>query len=297
MTIRRSSVIRVGAAVLLGGLLGGCVPAPEPAENQVPTFSEDTLLGAIQEDGELTVAVPAATPPMSFTSRKGSPRGLAVEVGRWIAAGLGVQASFINAPADDVAGLVEEGRADIGFPTTPITSARLREITFTNPYYLGHQRLLVARGSKIRDVYSLAGERVCSVLAPTEVRLDEIVPTIEVIEAATASECARSVKRGEVAAGTASDLALMGVVAGTDGLEITGDQLNTQGYGAVLEPGASSAADFVDRLLAQARADDRFVDWYAKWVGPYITDPLPDAPELSAEEAATLFPEETLEDR
>ena len=297
MKILRTTVIRVGTTILLGALLGGCAPEPEPPENRVPTFAEDTLLGAIQEQGELTIAVPAATPPLSFTSRRGSPRGLAVDVGRWIAAGLGVEASFIPAPADDVIGLVEQGQADIGFLLSPITSARLRETTFTNPYYLGHQRLLVARGSKVGDVYSLAGERVCSALAPTEVRLDEIVPAIEVVQAATAFECARAVKRGRVAAGTASDLALMRVVAGTGGLEITGDQLNTQGYGAVLQPGASSAADFVDRLLAQARADDRFVDWYAKWVGPYITDPLPDAPELSAEEAAALFPEVTLEDR
>ncbi|MDQ3783797.1 MAG: transporter substrate-binding domain-containing protein [Actinomycetota bacterium] len=277
-------------------LLGGCVPAPEADERQVPSFDADSLLGAIQEDGQLVVAVPAGAPPLSFTSRNGAPRGLAVDVGRWIAEGLGVDASFITAPEGEVVQMVEDGRADIAFPSTPITSAILRETTFTNPYYLGHQRLVVAEGSPVRDVYDLAGKKVCSAIAPTEVPLEGIVPTVEVVESGTAADCARSVKRGEVAAGTASDLALMGVVSRTEGLEITGDQLNTQGYGVVFEPGASSAADFVDRLLAQARSDDLFVDWYAKWVGPYITDPLPDAPQLSAEEAATLFPEETLED-
>jgi len=289
----RTTALVMATAVLVGG----CVPAREAPAERVPSFDPDTLLGGIQEDGELVVAVPAGAPPLSFASRDGAPRGLAVDVGRWIAEGLGVEAGFITAPEDEVVQMVEDGRADIAFPSTPITSAVLQEITFTNPYYMGHQRLLVAQGSPVQDVYDLGGAKICSVLAPTEVPLDEIVPTVEVVEAGTAADCARSVKRGEVAAGTASDLTLMGVVSKTEGLEITGDHLNTQGYGVVFEPGASSAADFVDRLLAQARADDLFVDWYAKWVGPYITDPLPDAPELSAEEAATLFPEKPIEDR
>ena len=293
MGLWRTTALGVATAVLLGG----CVPAPEAPADRVPTFAEDSLLGAIQEEGELIVAIPAGAPPLSFTGRDGAPRGLAVEVGRWIAEGLGVEASFVPAPEDELVAMVEDGRADIAFPATPITSAVLPEITFTNPYYMGHQRLLVAQGSPVRDVYDLAGKKVCSVLAPTEVPLDEIVPSIEVVETATVADCARSVKRGEVAAGTASDLALMGVVSKTEGLEITGDHLNTQGYGAVFAPGASSAADFGDRLLARARSEDLFLDWYARWVGPYITDPLPDAPQLSAEEAATLFPEKPLEDR
>lgn len=294
MGIFRSTALWVATAALVGG----CVPAPPEAdEKRVPSFDSDSLLGAIQEEGELVAAIPAGAPPLSFTSHDGEPRGLAVAVGRWIAEGLGVEATFIPAPEDEVVQMVEDGRADIAFPSTPITSAILRETTFSNPYYLGHQRLLVAQGSPVRDVYDLAGKKVCSVLAPTEVPLNGIVPTVEVIEAGTAADCARSVKRGEVAAGTASDLALIGVVSKTEGLQITGDQLNTQGYGIVFEPGASSAADFADRLLVQARVDDLFVDWYARWVGPYITDPLPDAPELSAEEAAALFPEETIEDR
>ena len=288
---------RAALSLVVSTLVGGCVAATEPAEERMPSFSADSLLGAIQEDGEIVVAVPADAPPLSFSSPKGTPRGLAVEVGRWIAKGLGVEASFVTAPEDEVVQMVEDARADIAFPSTPITSAILRETTFSDPYYLGHQRLLVAEGSQIRDVYDLAGGKVCSVPSPTEVRLDGIVPTIEVIEAVTAEDCARSVKRGEVLAGTASDLALMGAVSRADGLEITGDELNTQGYGVVLEPGASSAADFIDRLLAGARADDLYVDWYAKWVGPYVADPLPDAPKLSAEQAAALFPEETIEER
>jgi ABC-type amino acid transport substrate-binding protein len=283
-------------SLVMVALLGACVPAPEPADEGVPTFDPESLLGAIQEDGELVVALPDGAPPLSFASGNGAPRGLAVEVARWIASGLGVEASFVMAPEDEVVQMVEDEQADIAFPTTPITSAVLRDITFSNPYYLGHQRLLVAQGSPVRDVYDLAGETACSVPSPTEVRLDAIVPTIEVVEAPTAAKCARSVKRGEVVAATASDLALMGVVSRAEGFEITGDELNTQGYGVVLAPGASSAADFVDRLLAEAGADDLHLDWYAKWVGPYIADPLPDAPQLSAEEAATLFPEETIEE-
>lgn len=276
-------------------LLGGCVPSGEEASDTIPTFAEDTLLGDIQANGELVVAVPSGAPPLSFSPRPGAARGLAVDVGRWIARGLGVEATFVPAPPNRLVAMVEDGKADIAFPPAPITSASLRETTFSDPYYLGHQRLLVPQGSSARDVYDLAGERVCSVPAPTEVAVDEIVPTIEVVETATVRECADAVAGGEVAAGTASDLALMGVVRKNDDLQITGDELNTQGYGVVLEPGASTAANVIDRLLAKARGDDVFVDWYAKWVGPHIVDPLPEAPELSAEEAATLFPEETLE--
>lgn len=290
----RSEGVRLVVAALLA-VLASCVPSSTEIEDAIPSFDEDTMLGGIQAQGTLTVALDRDAPPLSSWMRD-HPRGLAVEVASAVADALGVEPEFVPASSsEELAAMVEQGDADLAFPLIPLTSPALREMSFSDPYYIGHQRLLVRKGSAISDIGDLAGERVCSAINPaTEVPVDKLVPGIEVVEGSGVTDCGRAVASGRAGAATALDLALMQVVARSAGVEIVGDALSSEGFGALAAPEASRLANFIDGVLNDAIDDGAYVQWYERWIAPYSGGTVPEPPDLTAEEAAAFFPAETI---
>jgi len=136
---------------------------------------------------------------------------------------------------------------------------------------------------------------VCSFADPaTEVRLDEIDPRIDVVQAAP-SECVERASPGgtrrmpPVDAATASDALLLAYVAGRP-LEIVGPQLTTEGFAPAVPDGATSFVNFVSAVIGEAKLEGDYMEMYDRWVAPLVQDPLTEPPELTVTEAAALHP-------
>ncbi|MBA3431275.1 MAG: transporter substrate-binding domain-containing protein [Actinobacteria bacterium] len=288
------------SALLVAGLVLGvaCVPEPDKlTDDSIEVFDADSVLGEIQATGRLVVAIDPGAPPISsIDPSSGEPEGLGIELAELVARALGVETSYRRAPSDDLAGIVAAGAADIAFPPTSLTTPRLKSNPYTNPYYVGHQRLLVPRGSPVDSVDDLAGKQVCSFIDPeTEISLDGLDPEIDVDPASTLGYCVEALERGDVDAVTSSDLNLMRLAATGPGWRIAGEQLTTEGYGAMVPPGAASFADFVDAVMREARLDGLSAPWYEEWIAPLgEEDSVAEPPELTAEEVAAFFPEESI---
>jgi polar amino acid transport system substrate-binding protein len=178
---------------------------------------------------------------------------------------------------------------DISFPNVPLTEEAVRGHSFSTPYVLVHQRLLVRASSPLRAVEDLAGERVCAAIDPaTSVAPDAIEPRVQVLRAAGVAGCIEPFRTREVAAITAPDAFLrhaVEVLAPHTRAKMVGDELSTEGYGAAVTLGGGWLP-FVNAVLGAAELDGTWAEAYTRWVGPNPGEP----PELSAEEAAALFP-------
>jgi ABC-type amino acid transport substrate-binding protein len=256
-------------------------------------------MGAAQEAGRLRIGVPAASPPIGFVERRppAGPAdradrtgGMATDLGRIVAEALHVRAELVPVSGDEeMLDLLDARALDLGFPEAPLTEARLRTYSFTNPYVVVHQRLLVRAGSGISEPADLAGRTTCSYLDPvTGVPPDALEPAAEVVAADSLAECADLFRRGRVDAVTADDVFLdyLAATGGAPGAEIVGDELTTSAYGAAVATGATSFATIVEDVLADAIAEGDWADIYTRWVGVEPGGP----PELTAEEAAALYP-------
>ncbi len=290
----RAPLARLLAVIAL--TVAGCVPPPNDAV--LPEFEDERLVRQIRSRGEIRIAIPSDFPALGLREPpEGAParhstrvRGFAADVGSWVAQELRVPARLIAAPASELLTLLRRERAELVFPAIPITEKAARENTFTNPYYIAHQRLLVPEGSAIRSIEQLAGKSVCSFIDPkTEVALSDLQPRIHLIEASTIHECQRLLGTGEVDAVTAADVYLFDILVDSRGYELAGDELSTEGYGGVVQAGASGFADFVDEVLYDAIEDGRWTTSYRRWIGG-ITKSRPETPALRVEEAASLFP-------
>ena len=267
-----------------GGSGGGGDQAAE-----VKQYPANSTLGKIQEAGEITIGVKYDVPPFGFENpQSGEIEGFDVDMGRYIAAELGVEPKFVEAISDNRIPFLERGTVDLILSTMTINQERDTEIDFSEPYYIAEGRILVPKGSDIKGVDDLAGKRVCTALGSTyEETIREEAPDADLKLVDTYSECLELLQNKAIDAISTDDVILTGMIIQDDTLELVGDQLTTEPYGVGIKDGDKQLKTFVDGVLADVEADGRWEDTYQEWVGQYLNkEQAP--PEMDLQEALAL---------
>ena len=110
----------------------------------VEKFAADTTLGKIQAKGEITIGVKFDVPPFGVKNpQSGEVEGFDVEMGKAVAAKLGVKPKFIEAISDNRIPFLEDGTADLILSTMTINEERVGQIDFSDPYFIARGRVLV----------------------------------------------------------------------------------------------------------------------------------------------------------
>lgn len=269
-----------------------CVP-PAPVVDLSRGYSEDTVMGRIQAAGHMTIAIPDDAYPLGYADQNGDAQGFATVLARRIALTLGVKARFITGASEQLLELPERDIVDISFPAVAITEKRVRKYQFSDPYYISHQLLLVPTDSKVESVKDLAGDRVCSIGTHGEglVSLSDLENTLQVVDAEP-QQCLHLLDRDEVQAITGPDYILAGLaVVGRGDHELVGDELTTEGIGAVLERGESTWTEFVNGVFQLVEQEGLWQEAYAEHLQAGL-GMVKEPPTLTAEEAAALYPNE-----
>lgn len=279
--------VRRALAAALCAALAACVP-PVASDDRAVDYEDDTVMGVVQDAGVLRVGV-EDLPPLSFGGDR--PRGFVVDLVEDLAASLGVDTEYAWASSDELLEMVAGGDVDVAFPYTPITERAVRKHAFTDPYLVVHQRIAAPAGAGIDSVSDLDGRSVCAVVEPaTEVDVVELAPGAHVETATDVETCAEALRSGRADAAVATDALLVSLAYGDGSVELTGDELSTAAYGAVVTAGAASWRDYVSNVAWEAKDEGRWARWYRDWIAPYVDEPRPVPPKMTLEEAAALFP-------
>jgi glutamate transport system substrate-binding protein len=283
--------ITIACSLALAVSFGACVPAEED-NDRIPNFDPaENIMGQIQEDGVLKIGVEGDTFPWSSTQDASPPLGFNVDLGQLVADSLGVDAEFVTADRDALPAMVADGDLHIAFPLIPITENLLIDHGLTDPYYVAHQRLLVRDGSAIDGLDDLGGSDVCSIAnAETGADVELLNPQIAEVIATDERECLDLIRDDRVDAVTGPDILLLTIAAAEEHLTIVGDQMTTEGYGAVVSRGTGGFDGFVDGVFAEADQELYWTDLYAEWISPVTGEDPPPFPTMNLEEAAALFP-------
>lgn len=279
---RRSSLVCF-CALVLG--LGACVPAEE--EDQFVRYKSDTTMGRIQDRGELVAGIDPSLPPFSDTSDS-----FVVEFARYLADELRVELKVVEIDSESALSAVKKGEADIVFPLIPITERLARQNAFTTPYWVGHQRLLAGTASGIETVEDLAGKVVCEgPAADSSINID-VSELGSGADVTSEGDCSESLRAGSSDAVTGPDPYLISVASQLPGTAIVGEELTTFGYGAVVRKGAADMQDFVSGTLGESKSEGKWLKFFNDHISEYANATDPTAPDLTLEEAATLYPRE-----
>jgi glutamate transport system substrate-binding protein len=283
-------------ALALGVLAAGCGDDEntgadtQTATTAARTFDAGTTMARLQREGEITIGVKYDVAPFGFKNpRSGEIEGFDVDIGKAIAAELGVRPKFIEAISDNRIPFLKDGTADLILSTMTINAERDEEIDFSDPYFIARGRILVKKSdTSINGVGDLAGKEVCTVLGSTyEDTLKKQAPKAKRRLVDTYSECLELIQNGAVAAESTDDVILTGQIIQDDSLKLVGEPLTTEPYGAGIKEGDSAFQTFVNEVLTKFKDDGRWATTYQKWIGRY-TGEKQDPPTMTLKEAIDL---------
>jgi glutamate transport system substrate-binding protein len=252
-------------------------------------FPAGSTMAKIQDRGEIRIGVKYDVPPFGFKNpQTDEVEGFDVDMGRIIAEELGVEPVFVEAISDNRIPFLQQGEVDLILSTMTINQERDMEIEFSEPYYIARGRILVPGDSDIQGLEDLAGNSVCTALGSTyEETIRNEAPDAELRLVDTYSECLELLQNGAIDAVSTDDVILTGMIIQDDTLQMVGDELTTEPYGAGIKEGDKEFQKFVSDTFAAAEEDGRWEELYQEWVGQY-TDTEEQPPEMTLQEALEL---------
>jgi ABC-type amino acid transport substrate-binding protein len=266
----------------------GAQATPEATE-EAQKFPADSTLGKIQEKGEITIGVKFDVPPFGFQNpQTNEVEGFDIEMGKAVAAKLGVEPKFIEAISDNRIPFLQDGTADLILSTMTINEERVGEIDFSDPYFIARGRVLVPGDSDITGVQDLAGKKVCTALGSTyEANLKEQAPEADLNLVDSYSECLELIQNGAVDAVSTDDVILTGMIIQDDTLKLVGEELTQEPYGAGIKKGETEMVDFVNSVFQELKDSGKWAELHEQWIGRY-TGQEGEPPTISVEEAVEL---------
>ncbi|HET7831125.1 MAG TPA: transporter substrate-binding domain-containing protein [Candidatus Limnocylindrales bacterium] len=170
--MRSATVALVLVAILAAGCSAGPA-APSAAPTADPTRDK---LAQVQDRGTLVLWTDLEYPPQSFAvegaTRKADTKcapnettapevtGYDAEVGKLVAAALGVEPCFVSTPFDAMIAGDWNDRFDVAWASGAITTERMKNLYVTQPYYSTPATFFVAKDSPIQDPKELSGRSI-----------------------------------------------------------------------------------------------------------------------------------------
>jgi ABC-type amino acid transport substrate-binding protein len=261
---------------------------------EVEEFPEDTTMGKIQAAGEIKVGVKYDVPLFGFKNpQSGEVEGFDVDMAQRVADTLGVDLKLVEAISDNRIPFLEKGTVDLVFSTMTITTDRDAEIDFSRPYYIAHGRILVPGDSDVQDISDFTSDHtICTALGSTyeTTVIPKQAPDAKLVTPDSYSECFTQVQGGQADALITDDVILAGFLQQDDTMQIVGEDLTTDPYGAGVKDKDTEFAEFVSTVIEDTFADGTWMELYDTWIGSYTGQEAEDPEAFTLEDAYEIYP-------
>lgn len=272
------------SAIALTGVfaLSACAadPAPAPEPDVTVEFEEGTTMARLNEAGAITIGTKFDQPLFGLVDADGDPQGFDVEIGKLIAAELGIPEDGITWTETVSANrepFIEAGEVDIVVATYTINDARKEVISFAGPYYEAGQDILVLAGNPegITGPEDLEGLPVCTVSGSTsEKNIAEY--TTNIIAAAGYADCLEPLRAGTVVAVTTDNVILAGLAdQNAPEFEVVNNPFTEEPYGIGLAKDDTDFRNFINDVLEAAYADGTWAQLWEMTAGVVLDTPTP----------------------
>lgn len=135
---------------------------------------EEDLLGSILDKGVLTIAMEGTWAPWTYHDEDDNLVGFDVEVGRYIADYLGVEAEFVEGEWDGLFAGMDSKRYDLVINGVDVTEERSEKYDFTEPYAYIRTALVVREDNEdITSFEDLDGKTTSNSIGSTYMELAE----------------------------------------------------------------------------------------------------------------------------
>ncbi len=286
MMRKKLSLVALAAAsafalAACGGSSDSANPGTEVEES--PEFAEGSTMAELAEAGSITIGTKFDQPLFGLVGPDGTPVGFDVEIGKIIAAKLGIEADKIEWTETVSANrepFIENGEVDIVIATYTINDERKEVISFAGPYYMAGQSILTLTDNEdIESEDDLVGQPVCSVSGSTPAaNLEEL--GAEVVLTDTYSNCLEPLRTGQVVAVSTDNVILAGLAAQNEGeFKVVGEPFTDEPYGIGLAKDDTEFRDWINDTLEESYEDGSYEQAWNDTAGtvlPFVEPPAVD---------------------
>jgi len=124
------------------------------------SHDKESALTRIRNTGELRAAMSADYPPFNYLTEKRELQGFDVDVTRELAGKVGVRPKIILKKWSGIIQGLLAGEYDIISGSMAISEERMKRVAFSVPYYHSVVRVVVQKGSPVKDLSDLNGKRI-----------------------------------------------------------------------------------------------------------------------------------------
>jgi polar amino acid transport system substrate-binding protein len=264
------SVSKVAAAVAAAALVpvaAACTPMPSGA-----AVAADSALKHVLASGTIKVATCLSFTPFGFTNPQGQPDGYDVDIAKELAKDMGVKLEVVDTTSSNRIPNLQTNKVDVVFCNFTRTLERAKEISFTDPYVVATEGLLVRSGSGITSLESMKGRTVAVVKGSTNADvLRERGVDVKVAEFDSSQAAVLAVKQGQADAMVEDSNFLQYQAKLNPGLEVVTSNLVPLEYNAFgVKQGDQVWVSYLNQFLFDLNTSGKNLELYRKWFG---TDP------------------------
>jgi glutamate transport system substrate-binding protein len=286
----RTRILAAAAALGLAASLAGCGGSDDSSSGpDVKVKALSSLSGqakSLSDAGKIKIGVKIDQPGIGFKAPGAdAPEGFDIEMGKILAADLGIKADdieWVETVSANREPYLEKGTVDLVIASYSITDERRQVVGQAGPNNDTGQQLIVRSEDKdkITGPDKLSGVKVCSVEGSTSLQRVEDEYGASPAPFATYSECVEHLKDKSVDAVTTDGAILMGYAAESpDELAVVGDAFSEERYGVGYKKDAAGMCDFINEGLQKAFDDGTWSDAFDATLGKSGVD-APTAPTL-----------------
>jgi len=207
-------------------------------------FVENDLYDEILQRGKIKIGVNSNSKPFGFKNEKGELVGYDVDLAKHITQYLLKDSSKLElVPLNSDERLIKAstGEVDIVIATLTITPSRQEIISFSHPYDIAGQAILVKSNSSIRSLTDLGGQNVGVIFGTTaEKNMTKLIPTANLRGYKTYEDAYNALKAGHINAITSDDTLLSGFAMGDSSVKLLPKRYSKEPYGIAFRKGDST---------------------------------------------------------
>ena len=239
----------------------------------------DTL-DKIAASGKITLAYRESSVPFSYLDGPSKPIGFAVDMSHAVADAVrkqlkkpDLQIEWQPVTSQNRIPLIMNGTVDLECGSTTNNTARGKDVAFAiNHFYTG-TRLLVKKGSDIKDYADLAGKNVATTTGTTNLQVLRKYSTeknlnFNMLFGKDHADSFLLVESGRALAFGMDDILLFGLKANAknpDEFEVVGESLQVEPYACMLRKDDAGFKQLVDGVIGGMMKSGEFEKLYTKW--------------------------------
>jgi glutamine transport system substrate-binding protein len=214
---------------------------------------------------KLTVGSDIPYPPFE-QGKKGSYTGFDVELMGKIGEEIGREPEFIDSSFETIFRDVAQGKFEAVMSAATITEEREKVVSFSYPYYLSEQAVLVQEGSSITGLADLKGKVVAAQQGTTGLELGkEKAEASELRPFPEGPDAVNALKAGTVEAVIIDAPVAANAVEEIGGIEIAEKVPTEETYGIAVAPESTELLEQINEGLAKTLANGKYAKVYEKW--------------------------------